>query len=159
MENAVKALLIAAGVLMGMVIVSIGVNLYSSLSKYVELTQNEIAMTELQQFNDQFFKYINYNENATNPRQFALTIQDIVTAANIAYENNQFYGLTEYKDGSYYVIVKLDGKSLEKNITSNSAQLLLNGLGYEYRCSSTDVRISAITGRVYEVNFYTYEVP
>ncbi len=159
MENAVKALLIAAGVLMGMVIVSIGVSLYSSLSKYVESTQNEIAMTELQQFNDQFFKYINYNDSATNPRDFSLTIQDIVTAANIAYENNQFYGLTEYKDGSYYVTVKLDGTPLEKNITSNSAQLLLNGLGYEYQCSPTDVLISSTTGRVYEVNFYTYGVP
>lgn len=158
MENAVKALLIAAGVLMGIVIVSIGVSLYTSLSKYVESTQNEIAMTELQQFNDQFLKYINYNDG-TKTAEFTLTIQDVVTASNIAYENNQFYELTEYKEGSYYVIVKLNGTSLEQNIRSNSAEILTHGLGQEYRCSSTDVLISRTTGRVYEVNFYTYTSP
>lgn len=154
MENAVKALLIAAGVLMGIVIVSLGVSLYSSLNKYVESTQNEIVMSELQKFNDQFFKYVNYNDT-TKTSNFALTIQDVVTAANIAYENNQFYELPEYKDGSYYVIVKLDGTSLEKNITSNSATILQNGLGQKYKCSSADVKISSITGRVYEINFST----
>ena len=154
MENAVKALLIAAGVLMGIIIVTLGVNLYSSLSKYVESTQNEIAMTELQKFNDQFFKYVNYNDD-TRTTEFILTIQDVVTAANIAYENNKFYELPEYKEGSYYVIVKLDGSALEKNITSNSAIILQNGLGQKYICSSTDVKISSVTGRVYEINFST----
>lgn len=158
MENAVKALLIAAGVLMGMMIVSIGVSLYTSLSEYVESTQNEIAMTELQQFNDQFFKYINYNDS-TRTTEFTITIQDVVTAANTARENNKFYDLSEYKDGSYYVIVKLNGTALENIITSNSAEILLNGLGQEYKCGSTDVLISQTTGRVYEVNFYTYTAP
>lgn len=155
MENAVKALLMAAGVLMGMIIVSLGVSLYSSLNKYVESTQNEIAMTELQKFNEQFFKYVNYDDS-TQTTNFTLTIQDVVTAANIAYENNQFYELSEYKEGSYYVIVKLDGIALERNITSNSAQILQNGLGQKYTCSSSDVKISSITARVYEINFSTH---
>lgn len=153
MENAVKALLMAAGVLIGMMILSLGVSLYTSLSGYVESTQNEIIANEIREFNNQFTKFINYNEN-THVVEFKLTIQDIVTAANTANENNQQYKLTNHEDGNYYVTVKLDGVPLEKNITSKSAQMLLDNLGQEYKCSSTDVKISQITGRVYEVNFY-----
>ena len=155
MENAVKALLMAAGVLIGMMILSLGVSLYTSLSGYVESTQNEIIANEIRQFNNQFTKFINYNED-TNAMEFTLTIHDIVTAANTAYENNKHYQISNHREENYYVTVKLDGVVLEKNITSNSANMLLNGLGQEYKCSSADIKISQITGRVYEVNFYKY---
>lgn len=145
MENAVKALLVAAGVLIGIMILTLGVSLYTSLSGYIESTQNEIIANETLKFNNQFTKFINYNEDA-DIVEFTLTIQDIVTVANTAYENN--------KQGNDYVAVKLDGVVLEKNITSNSAEILSNALGQEYKCSSTDIKISQITGRVYEVNFY-----
>ena len=146
MENATKAMLMAAGVLIGLMVISLGISLYVSLSDYVESTQNEIAMTEIKEFNKQFTQYINYNA-MSNTVEYALTIQDIVTAANMAYENNL--------KTDYYVTVKLDGVVLEKTITSETSKLLQNGLGKEYKCDSTDIKISEKTGRVCEIKFTT----
>ena len=42
MENAVKALLIAAGVLIGVMVLSLGVALFSSLSEFSVNTQKQI---------------------------------------------------------------------------------------------------------------------
>ena len=154
MENAVKALFIAAGVLIGMMIISLGVSLFASLSDYVENAHEERASKKLQEFNEQFTKYINYNDE-TNKKEFVLTIQDVVTAANCAYENNLNYRLEEYDGNNYYVTIKLDGQVLEKTINEKSAEILSEGLGFEYKCSSTNVKINPNTKRVYEVNFST----
>lgn len=153
MENAVKALLMAAGVLIGVMILSLGVSLFSALSEYVEKSQNEIVSKEIQQFNNRFIKYINCNKN-TDEVNFTLTIQDIVTAANTAYENNKKYEFTEQENDNYYVTIKLGENVLEGNINSKSTKILLNGLGKEYKCSIEDVKINEVTGRVYEVNFH-----
>lgn len=146
MENAVKALIIVAGVLIGAMILSLGVSLYSSLGEYVQITQEGITSKEIQRFNGQFTKYINYNSD-TGEFDFTLTIQDIVTAANTAYENNT--------NDDYYVTINMTGyANLERTINSNSVEVLQNGLGKEYKCTHTDVKFDSITGRVCEVNFY-----
>ena len=59
MENAVKALIMAASVLIGIMIISIGTSLYSSLSEFVETSQENRISLEVQKFNDKFIKYIN----------------------------------------------------------------------------------------------------
>lgn len=155
MENAVKALLIAAGVLIGVMIITLGVALYSSLGEYVESVQEETRSKELQQFNEPYIKYINYNET-THEIEFSLTIQDVVTAANTARQSNLNYNLTEQDGNNYYVTINLlpGNNQLEKNIGLNSAEILEKGLGQKYKCSSKDVKINPQTGRVYEVNFH-----
>ena len=42
MENATKALLMAAGVLIGIVILSLGVYLYGTIGNYVQMSQEEM---------------------------------------------------------------------------------------------------------------------
>ena len=42
MENATKALMIASGVLIGVMIISLGISLYASLSGYVESSQEDM---------------------------------------------------------------------------------------------------------------------
>lgn len=147
MENAaIKALLMAAGVLIGIMMISLGISLYSSLSEYVEFTHKEIASNEIQQFNEQFLKYINYN-TSTMEMEFTLTIQDIVTVANIANENNL--------NTDYTVKVVLEGvPGLQEDIKSNSAEILENRLEKQYRCSVNDIKINTITGRVEQVTFH-----
>lgn len=147
MENAVKALLIVAGVLIGLMILSLGISLYTSLSQYVESAQIKMEEREIQEFNVQFLKYINCSSTSTDT-DFTLTIQDIVTAANNAYENNQNY------ESNYYVQVNLNGVSIERDINSKSAEILSNNLGKEYKCSYDDVKINTMTERVYQLNFY-----
>lgn len=153
MENAVKALLIAAGVLIGVMILSLGASLYASLSEYVELTQLEIVNKEIQQFNEQFTKYINCEDTPGAIPEFTLTIQDIVTAANTAYENNLENGTQ--------VTINMPGyiNNLESSINLNSAEVLRKGLGKEYICKYRDVQINPDTGRVFQVDFYEYTGP
>lgn len=171
MENASKALMIAAGVLVGMLILSLGVYLYYSLGTYITANQETMNKNELSQFNTQFVKYINYKEaNGSidkNKIEFELTIHDVVTAANIAYENNKKYNLisnTEnYDESTLYVtvnadITKEDGttqykKNLEQIINTESADILKNNINEKYVCRINDISYSSVTGRVCSITF------
>mgnify|MGYP004480153315 CR=1 FL=1 len=120
MENATKALLIAAGVLIGMLILSLGVYLYYSIGVYVERAQEQIAIQELDKFNTQF-----YNYQAVENEIFSF--QDVITAANLAYENNKKYDFPVAKFNSNLI---LDNKDNLKNAISegndNYVQVVLN---------------------------------
>ena len=166
MEDAVKALLIAAGVFIGLMIISLGVTLFSSLSQYADSTQTQIEENAVQSFNEQFTKYINCSDSPGATPEFTLTIQDVVTAANLAYENNKNYGLESADDYNYYVTVNIAGvvNNLEQNINSESANLLKdaadslkeNNTEKLYKCTSSNVKINNNTGRVCEVTFQQY---
>lgn len=172
MENATKALLIAAGVLMGMMILSLGVALFYSLNGYIEDTQQTMEENSLSRFNTQFFKYVNMqpDEHGVLQETFKLTIQDIITVANLAYENNKQLGIPDavdesiYNENNDYVTVNAtlhaeDGstqtiKHLEQKVDTDVAEWLstyISDIGYE--CATSDIKISETTGRVYEINF------
>ena len=170
MENATQALLIAAGVLIGIMILSLGVALYAELDSYVQSSHENIEFTELNKFNTQFTNYINY---VNDVKQFDLTIQDIVTVANLAYQNNLDNGaeVTEREsENSLYVAVYLNNKPIEYIISGNvddpkltsteeeklTATALLNtelNKDTKYKCNSDDIKFSNATGRVYAVYF------
>lgn len=159
MEDVVRALLIVASVLIGLMIISLGVALFASLSTYTDDTQKQIEENALQKFNTQFTKYINC-KNASSPVEFTLTIQDVVTVANIASENNKNYGLENPEDYNYYVTVHISGiaNNLEKDINNKTAELLKNKNGKKlYKCTNDSVKINPNTGRVYEIIFQEYD--
>lgn len=149
MENAVKALLMAAGVLIGVLILSMAVALYSSLSNYAEEIKANIEQNELNKFNAQFTGYIREN----------LTIQDIVTVANIAYENNLIYDLEQDSAGenSYYVQVWIHDdngeRRIEEDIHADTNTLLESNLGNTFECTNDDIQFSQMTGRVISIRF------
>lgn len=156
MENAVKALYIAAGVLIGVMILSLGVALFTSLQNYVESSQEQIEFNELNNFNAQFTQYINYENDV---KQYKLTIQDIITAAGRAYENNSSYNLdtTQWSDpdsNSLYVAVYLNGTRIDKDIKEKMVNLLEENLGKTYKCTSNDIKYSDKTARVYRIDFF-----
>ena len=154
MENAVKALYIAAGVLMGIMVLSLGVALFASLQNYVDSSKEQIEFNELTSFNTQFTKYINY---ANGVKQFDLTIQDVITAAGKAYENNSSYNLDtngwDESSNSLYVSVYLNGKRIDADIKEEMADLLKDSLKKTYRCTESNIKYSDITARVYIVEF------
>lgn len=153
MENSAHALLIVAGTLIGLIIISLGISLDSSLSGYVEQSQQEIINRDVQQFNEQFIKYINC-ESYNAPVDFVLTIQDVVTAANAARENNNKYGLNAPIDNNFYVRINMSGYSqLEDEIDTNLTTILEDKIDKQYRCRRADVEINPVTGRVCEVTF------
>jgi len=155
MENASKAMIIVAGVLIGVMILTLGATLFTDLTRYVQSSQEAIRFNELNAFNTQFLKYT----GETN-----LTIHDVVTAANLANQNNISYDvLTDEQvqnsrgnPSSMYVAVYLDGSAIESNIQDinhahGATQLLGTKFERQYQCIG--VEISNVTGRVYKIRF------
>lgn len=149
MENAVKALYIAAGVLMGVMILSLAVVLHSGLQGYVETSNKETRFNELTRFNAKYTKYIDVD----------LTIQDIVTVASEAYENNNSYNpeTSAWNDvgpKSLYVAIYLDGYGrIDTQIKEKMVELLETNTEKTYQCSNDNVKYSDNTGRIYSMNF------
>ena len=111
MENATKALYIASGVLIGVMILSLGVMLFSSLQSYVAEYKNQIEFNELNSFNSKYQVYA--DEGRT------ITIQDIVTVAGMAYEDNSSFDIDPNKWGdlsqsSLYIGVYLNGTRIDQ---------------------------------------------
>ena len=144
MENAVQALLIAAGVLIGIMVISLGVTLFGSLGDYIGNTQEQIDANAVQIFNEQFTRYIDG----------ILTIQDVVTAANTAFDSNTNYGLTEPSDTNYYIRIILKSENLEQTINGERMpELLKECIDKKYECTRENVKVNPNTGRVCEVTF------
>ncbi len=164
MENATRALLIAAGVLMGVLILTLGISLFTSLNQYTTQTQQTMEENANFKFNNQFSKHINYYGEKARPKESEvgtpLTIQDIVTAANTAYQNNFEHNITaedynsDFSANQLYVQVNLgQNKHLEKNINNNAEAILSENKGKKYFCSAEDVIYSNVTGRIYMITF------
>ena len=88
MENASKALIMAGGILISVMVISLGTYLYTTFRNYSVETEQTIADRQIAQFNSQFYKYYS-GENAQDP--IVCTAHDIVTVVNLAKENNQRY--------------------------------------------------------------------
>lgn len=157
MEDSVKALIISAGLLIGLMIVSFGIILFSSLNKYSDNAQNRIDENTLQQFNQKFTKYINCDDERDSVPSFELTIHDVITVANTAYESNENYELTAPSNNNYYVSVYISDTDIVKEIKNgNIEELLKNNSTKKYKCTYRNVKINENTGRVYEIKFQEY---
>lgn len=152
MENASKALLMAAGVLMGVVILSLAAYLFVTFSSSADDVKSEIANNQLNKFNSQFLAYEQRED---------LTVYDILTAVNLAENNNKYYQLEP--GDTNYITVKVNNSvvnstDIEKKIKPESlekeGEMKEDNLGGKslknYRCN---VLLSDITGRVNAVNF------
>ena len=152
MENASKALLMAAGVLMGVVILSLAAYLFVTFSSSADDVKSEIANNQLNKFNSQFLAYEQRED---------LTVYDILTAVNLAENNNKYYQLEP--GDTNYITVKVDNSvvnstDIENKIKPESlekeGEMKEDNLGGKslknYRCN---VLLSDITGRVNAVNF------
>lgn len=161
MENASQALLIAAGVLIGVMILSLGIYLFNVLGRYAANTQNEIDKIEIAQFNDQFLKYSGLTE---------LTMQDIITVKNYALESNKKYGnYNPLKDRAaenndyidvYYAETKSQVQTASALIFNNKDEDLLTAEmekikeGEEVKRFTCEVVVNSSTGRVNNIYFY-----
>lgn len=162
MENASKALLMAASVLIGILILSLAVYLFTSFATTSAEINKKNAKEQIDQFNSQFSSYVGKS---------GITIHDVVSIANLATENNIYYGFTKrptVTTGTVdnYISVGLRKKSGSMNYieggintTTNYNQLIKSDLNSiqpsstelpEYDCQ---VQISATTQRVFLVTF------
>ena len=148
MENATKALYIAAGVLMGVMILSLAVMLFSSLQSYIDEYKKEIEFNELNAFNNKYQTYVDTKQT--------LTIQDIVTVAGLAYEDNSSLNVDTKEwnigENSLYVGIFLDGTRIDQKIKDNMQALLSENKGKTYECTASNVKYNK-AGRIYELHF------
>lgn len=106
MENASKALLMAAGVLIGILILSLMVTLFLS-AREVSSRHDQVKKTEeVEQFNANFTKYVGKN----------ITMHQVITINNFAkIENNKIKTVNVIKDGSFNISTTQIKNDLEDN--------------------------------------------
>ena len=93
MENASKALIMAATILIGVAILSLGVYLFTYFGNYAKGVEDENRANQIAQFNSQFLSYQGKD----------LTIYDVITLANMAKDYNDA-NFSEIGDVAYITI-------------------------------------------------------
>lgn len=165
MENASKALIMAASILIGIIILSLAVYLFVTFGYSSAKMYQEIETARLDEFNTQFTSYENKNDT---------TIYDIISVVNLAKENNKYYNLDEQGNNNFYINIEAKGigaenikdYALEKkddNILNNYIEKDQNNMdkvtddsGTEYTVMPTytcKVTINETTNRVSKVSF------
>lgn len=171
MENASKALIIAASVLLGVMIISIGVVLFQIFSGFSADNIKKMEEKQISEFNSSYLKYygtITYTDKTTNKeatKPIEVTAHDIISVANNAKQNNSKYELTEqrtYAESSYYIQVQVNrDMNFEKATEEEYSNFLKeNSLNQDnetkyYICK--EVKISSLTKRVIFVKFEEYK--
>ena len=158
MENASRALMMAAGVLIGLMILSLAVYLITSFGAASAEAHKTNEQNRINEFNTQFTQYEGRQD---------ITIHDIVTVVNLARSNNETYSLdSQTSDNSnYYITVNAkiasDGNktNMQDFSTSDLNEIVTNeinsmdGTNTSLPLYSCTVLISPITERVYQVDF------
>lgn len=111
MENASKALIMAAVILIGVVILSLGVYLFTYFGSYAKGVEEEIRDNQVSQFNSQFLSYEGKE----------LTIYDVITLANMARDYNKEGELEQTDRG--YITIDVSGISGMSSLISSNPKL------------------------------------
>ncbi len=159
MENASKALLMAAGVLLGLMIISLAVLLFTNFGGTSSQIHDNIEQNQISQFNSQFTQYIGKNN---------VTIYDVISMANLATENNKYYEFSRTANmptgNDNYITVILDGTRIEygteetnENITNDYNSIIADRVSQISESNinlptyDVQVQISDVTRRVFVV--------
>lgn len=134
MENAAKALLIAGGILIALIITSMLVYTGRNVS---QLGASEEARKEAQQLSD-------FNKGYESYAKKVMYGADVISVINKAQDNNiKYQGNDDYK-----IYIYVDGSQM-----GSSSSLSNSKMNY-YKC--TDIVYSNVTGRVQKMYFVTY---
>ncbi len=123
MENASKALLMAATVLVGVLLLSLGVYLFTVFGNFSADMTKELTQKDIDEFNAQFIKYESYKDETSGEWKNTCRAQDVVTIANLAKENNSKYDYTtaDESKGYYYVkVIVKQGAHTTNNFEASS---------------------------------------
>lgn len=182
MENASKALIMAASILLGVMIIAIGVYLFSSYAQYSSNTYKKIEQAQIDQFNSQFLKYYGSEEitlkkydsdiSQTKMVPILCTAHDIISLANLAQKNNQYYEIENEGKGSEasnYIQIKLEkvDDNIEKwteekkidFLKNSTCSVKINGkvrVKNRYYYINSEPKINSGTKRVYCLEFKEY---
>ena len=132
MENATKALLIAAGMLLAILLLTLLVYIFRIVGENASNVYERMSESEILEFNDNFLKF----ENKT------ITIHDVITMVNFAKNNN-----TNYKMPANVEIIL--GKD---NLTEYNAEklnnLLITNVEKYYECTVEYAKNSNLINKI-----------
>lgn len=119
MENASKALVMAGGVLVGILILSLAVYLFIDFGTTSAQINEQNAQQQIVEFNSKFTSYQGYRDNSG---KWQITIYDIITLAGYANENNKYYGGID--DEQIEVNIQGECKNIEKKNNQEIQKLI-----------------------------------
>ncbi len=108
MENAAKGLLIAGGMLLAVIVISIFIYGYTNITHLAEADKNEQLLKEIQEYNQ---PYLAYNKSA-------MYGTDVISILNLALSNNKLNNVQNSHDDQLYVNVsfKLKFDSIQDTV-------------------------------------------
>ena len=170
MENASKALIMAATVLLGVMIISVGVTLFKTFSDFSADTAQKMQEKQISEWNNTYLKYYGkteYLQDEDNPNSkkiitpIRVTAHDIVSVINSARQNNIYYFQNDWpinpNENYYYVRVLISGNIAGTWDENEKLEFLKNNSLDEnnkpiyFACEKVD--ISSVTKRVYKITF------
>lgn len=143
MENAAKALLIAGGVMIAILLLTLFAYIFSHIATSTSSIYSTLEESEITKFNQQFLNYEGRGVGSLDP----LTIQDVVTIINLAKDNNKS------AKRPTTIKVKVNGNDWTDENTNN---LLENYMNNQYKCNTGGVQINRSTLLVEEVGIVDY---
>lgn len=148
MENASKALLMAASILIAMMVIGIGTYVFNMFSTFSKEQQEELYAHQLAEFNAQFTKYETMED---------INIHDIISLANYAKNYNEDNGITDDTDPVYISVninnIGMDGRNLQEANNDTKNNLIKNTITNKYKYEFVNIGFNQTTGRVNEINF------
>lgn len=150
MENASKALIMAAEILIGVMIISVAVYLFNTFGSYSADTSQKIEQAQIDKFNNEFLKYYGADE-----QPIKCTIYDIVNLANLAKKNNIELNLEKesgYAVNTRYIQIDIKNKKniekytdekltdliKENDLQKDDSNNILSEIKY-YKCIQCDI--------------------
>lgn len=154
MENASKALIMAGGILIGLLIISLAVYLFVDFGKTAADINDQNADQQIVEFNSRFTQYESYKDDAGN---WKTTIYDIISLAGYAKENNEYYK----ESSDEQISVNIVGNPPKNNIQQLSdyksfmSQYMYDGSGTTLKKFSCVSILYNTRGKVKSINFKT----
>lgn len=128
MENASKALLIAASVLIVILLIAFGMKIFDSTSGTADSIDGTMQTTEMAMFNNKFLPYIGKNKsksdvlallniiqahNATNSREITIDASGTINSSEIEYTtiSGAINGISNLNISAKFEIIPLDTDS------------------------------------------------
>lgn len=142
MENASKALIMAAEILFGIILISVAVLGYSSWRGFSENIHTNIENRNIQQFNNKFLQYNGRTD---------LTAHDIISVIKLADEYNHDKETGEYiQDTNYQIQVILNANvgTTATNVLNDISKFIMDNMNNKF---SANVIISEKTQIVKQI--------
>lgn len=116
MENASKALLVGAGILLAILIISLATRLFRSASGVAKTYDQTMQSTEITKFNTNFTKYLDagVKDASGNTKRESANIYDVISLANFAKDYNNNFS-DETIDNDSKVLVHIDIKNVNES--------------------------------------------